>query len=551
MAVDELLRLFKRRCERLILDLDFNNSNSHITIPLCRYIMCIPYAIPIKHIVLGERPYATDILPYAASALSYDPMRQKDPPPSVEYLAHDLVNNTKMDYDTAVTWFRDSWKFLLQGVLLLNVCTFFKFNDVKSEKERVYMEEFLRDIVFASVSISQCKVHVYAMGNPAQHSANRIKSSMINLKHLVAIHRCINPAALQHKYGDQKSQDITLKSPTTSRLLSQIIISTLAGKPILSKQDYYKMTTLESDFTRASTLSDSLAGRFDEIFQYFRSNDKLLAENTDLATIFQRAGEELRELSISFQSIRVGITFMNKSEPSGTAKSAYYNQRKPYNKSTYSTGTSSRVSSSASGAGINRTVGFGDESADESSFAGIVTPASTTHQIPTISNILETPTTPTPATITKFKPETGSIQAKSVTGVISNQTVSIGFGDSSSDASDDDAPVQSSKSITGILKIFGKGNNNLSEADHNDMSLVSDFLESNNEYDVSQKIKDDIGDTLRNRQAGGKISQEILATIRNMREDSNQPSVENALGYEDGKKDVLSDIIQLIMKLPS
>ncbi len=67
-------------------------------------------------------PYATNIFPYAASAMSYDPDIQRDPTPSVKYMAEDVSSRSELGYEVVRDWFRDSWKYLHHGTVVLNTC---------------------------------------------------------------------------------------------------------------------------------------------------------------------------------------------------------------------------------------------------------------------------------------------------------------------------------------------------------------------------------------------------------------------------------------------
>ncbi|KAF2861615.1 hypothetical protein K470DRAFT_285329 [Piedraia hortae CBS 480.64] len=170
MCDERVVKLCYERCYAYLDEIGVTrNTTHHITGPLCRYILGIPRSMPIRHIILGERPYGNRILPYVASAMSYDPLLT-NVTPSVHYIARDIHNHTDMDYNTARDWFQESWKYLRQGVLVMNICAYTPFIDPLSDRERVATEQFLVDIVRVSVIIAGKKVHICAMGNPAQHS---------------------------------------------------------------------------------------------------------------------------------------------------------------------------------------------------------------------------------------------------------------------------------------------------------------------------------------------------------------------------------------------
>lgn len=520
-------RHLRQRCIAAIDELKLTDSSKPFTLPLMRYILSIPHALPIRHLILGERPYGTDIHPYAASAMSYNPELQTEPTPSVNFLALDISNNTDVKFDTALEWFRDSWKYIKCGVVSLNVCTLGKFMESDAELEVVAMEMFLKDMINISRKISDEKIHVYAMGNPARHSAKRIRSSIPNASGSVVIHECNNPAAFKHKVGDQRSPTFTLKTPRLTKLLSGLIEETVGCSKVVSEHDYFKMSSgQENELGNLVGRSTNMKDVFHDIAAYFKNNTgKTIERNEDL---FDRAAQEMKEFVLALQSSKVELMFAKLSEPKNTAKQAFYNTRTPYNKSGYQRGTSTKASSTF-GSAQKKKLGFADEDDDTPTSTQPETPA-TPSRAP--STPMQEPSTPTPmrGSAAKSERSTGS---------------HVGFAD---DTSDEDVAVNKGKEPT-IFEEPPSGNSVLNDAELMDFSYVCDFVSQNEkDYKVDAVTQEFIDNARMSKRAASGPALELLGIIRKMREAGGPDSVSNALGLgDDENPDPISDVVQWIL----
>lgn len=521
--MEEISNLLMDRCKKLIIKINLIDSEKYASLPLIRYILSIPCSIPVEHIILAERPYSTDIFPYAASAMSYNADLEINPTPIVHFLALDVSNASDLEYETCKNWFRDSWKYLNNGILLLNVCTTHSFMDSKSERERVAMEEFIRDIISVSLKLSDIKIHIYALGNPARHSAGRIRSSIVESKNKVVIHDCKNPASFKHKLGDTMSPNFTMGYKSITKLLTRLIKDTIKSNSVLSDYSYWKMSTGISDLNRLKEKSVNSRDTFKEIAAYFKTNTgKLVERHEDL---FNRAAEEMTEFISALSATKIQLLFTQVSEPQGTAKPAYFNQRSNYNNSNYGKGSSSRASVQTPGK--KQVIGFADDDTPEEN-----------------PNV-ESGTNTLVNTSIRTK-HAGSVAAQSST---TRRTVSIGFADDD----DDDEPIQKNINKVESIKLdINKGVSMLTVSDDEiaDLSLISDFIDpANDDYDytIEPAILEFIHECIRTRRASSKIAEELINIIRNIRTDSRQRSVKNALGYEDSIIDMGSPIMQWII----
>lgn len=523
--MNEALDILRDRCRELIIKINILENLQHASLPLARYILSVPYALPIEHIVLAERPYATDIFPYAASAMSYDASLNMNATPIVHFLALDISNATSLDYGTCKEWFRDSWKYLHRGILLLNVCTTYSFMDNRSEKERVAMEEFIRDIISVSLKLMSRKIHIYALGNPARHSAGRIRSSIIEDKNRVTIHESKNPAGFKHKLGDTMSPNFTIGAKALTKLFAGLILSTTGCNDSLTEEDYFKMATEDPDYRKLINRSNSTGESFKAIAAYFKANDGRMIERND--ELFDRAAQEMREFVLALSAVKIKTLFAQINEPPGASKPAYFSRRTDYNKAQYSRGSSSRAS--AQTPGKKQSIGFADDDNSQEQSTPVSTVESDSGISTPRSNMPHTPINPRYA---------GSVGGQSSA---TRRTTNIGFAES-----DDEDTIPEESEHTGTTISF---NDNISDNEMVDLSYVSDFIDpSNDDYNVEPAIGEFLQEAIRTKRAISDVSKEVVTIIRETRADSKQRSIANALGMEGGIIDMPHPIMQWVLK---
>lgn len=516
--MEKARRALRERCKNLLAKVAVLQSEVYAAIPLSRYILSIPYALPIEHLILAERPYRTNIFPCAASAMSYDP-HYSDVTPAVHFLALDISNaNTDISYLIACNWFRDSWKYLTCGVVLLNVCTTYGFMENESERERVYMEEFIRDMLLMSLLISETKIHIYALGSPARHSASRMRSSLHSFKSLIVIHECKNPASFKHRLGDSMSPKFTLGSKAVTKLLSSIVRTTFNCRKELTENSYMSMASGVPELDRVVERGNNVRDSFKEITAFFKSSNEVSVDKND--KIFSRAAEEMQEFIFAMSDMKIRTLFLNEREPKGTSKPAYFGHRTAYNSSNYSRGSSSRVSSTPV-SGRKQKLSFGDDEVLEEN-------ETREEYIPTTAPI-------TPQTLTTFAPHRDTIVTSK-----SNRSVSIGFGDTS------DTDIETPPTPSGP----GQSNVQMSRREIEDMSQVSDFIDpANNSSTIDPAITEFIQEAIRAGRAVNNPAKELLSIVREIHMNTSAPSVAKCIGYEDtSDPDVTSNIMQWVLK---
>lgn len=531
-----------------------SNAQKHITGPLCRYILGIPHSLPIRHIVLGERPYGTQILPYVASAMSYDPDLSPTTP-SVHYIARDIDNHTGMSYDTACDWFQDSWKYLRQGVLILNVCTYISFMNPLSDRERVATEEFIRDLIKVSVIMTGERVHVCCMGNPAQHSAGRIRSSLSNPKLQVSVHRATNPAWPSHKKGDQRSPEVTLGGKSVIKYLHDIVATTLASGLEYTFADYDKMAgNMDATIDNVVSTHTAVGDRFEKIEMAFKSapDGKTI---DDGEVLFRLAKDEVRLACKAMQEFRVKLSFININEPAGTAKPTYMNKRQPYNQQPSIAGSASRAPSSRGTPGKSQSVGFANtEDSDEDKTAPVATPSETT-----ASTAIPTPATPSTPKSAPITPRNKINRANSTYSTTSHKSKAIGFAtvDEDSDEEDVPAPTPVKSPQPAVVPARPVPSKSLStDSSASDLDMTPDEIRDmeyvaahigDNDEEYDPMFVNVLSEAVKSSRAQSPNAKQVLKVIRVHHENGKLRTIKDALGIESGIADVASPIVQWLM----
>lgn len=119
-------------CLRLIKEMDCERHSNHPYCgPFIRYVMQWPHSLPIKTIIIGQNPYPGDIFPNLGAALAYDENKVRSVPPSIRVLAEDLFNYNETPKTDTINAFKDSWKMLDIGVLMINETVFHKISGVQ------------------------------------------------------------------------------------------------------------------------------------------------------------------------------------------------------------------------------------------------------------------------------------------------------------------------------------------------------------------------------------------------------------------------------------
>lgn len=232
-----------KACIRLLHELKFEEYLDHpYCVPYINYVMSWSQHLPIKTIIIGQNPYPQHIYPEYGSALAYDLNKCKRPTGSVAVLAEDLFNYDKTPKSDTIDCFRESWRLLELGILMINETVFQRICDNKNRlntgpvREMETQVRAIQILVAESYFLGQESFTCIGMGTSGAMMTNIIRQwfpkDLISSKVIT----CSNPAAFARELGDFSSQAITIKKTAVSKVLSEIVKSYKNMAPAKSYQ---------------------------------------------------------------------------------------------------------------------------------------------------------------------------------------------------------------------------------------------------------------------------------------------------------------------------
>lgn len=219
-----------RACTNLVLNLDVEKFRDHPYFgPYLSYVSSWCYHLPINTIIIGQNPYPQDIYPEFGAGFAYDERKCKSPPKSVEVLADDVYLYSSIDKHSTIECFRDSWKLLQIGVVIINETVFSKLVPVEERtntrgiREMEYQVLALQTLISESFRAGQTEFTIVGMGIPAKEMTSILRQwcpkDLISMRVLT----CANPAAANRSGGDFSSQATTVGKKAVSKVLADIV----------------------------------------------------------------------------------------------------------------------------------------------------------------------------------------------------------------------------------------------------------------------------------------------------------------------------------------
>jgi hypothetical protein len=538
-----------------------NRHDVNFSVPLTRYICGSYMALPVKTIVLVERPYRTNIHPYASSAMSYDPAKNPVVTPSTAVLATDLKNRLNVDWHDTEAWFRDSWMYIRAGVFLINICCFEEFMG-NSLNERVSVESFVRDMVVTSYNASGIAVELVALGNPAISSANRIRANVADRKYKLKVHRGDNPAGLRHRFGDLTSPDITIGSKELSKALYRAITRSLTVTKC-TESDFDNMTTIKQANLKSKLVSAhrDLDEDLEQVALFFKNGGKYEGPASDeqVFTSLRKSASKFMETLIDE---RVIIKLADLRENDSSAKGAYNSGSRGYEPKSFKQGSSSEVSgiSKRQPTPTPQKAKWLDEEDDV-----VATPSKPPQIKSESTTTVMTPQSSAPQTPTKQTPlRPASNPARSVSGqsaMNSAMSSKLKFIDEDSEEDRPTLDLSNEKpdldlnaeldeiASPGVEQRSPRSPTMMTADESGDMALVGEFLHANSvHYGVASSIVQEINEAATSGRASSDVSREVLDVFRSMKASHSGATIEDDLGFVTGVARVESPVIRLMLK---
>lgn len=316
----------------------------HYASPVMRYVMSTCMGIPFKTILVGERPYATDIHPHVSSAMSYNPLKST-PTPSTIGIARDVSCNTDLTYVEVEEWFRDSWTYISSGTLVVNCVVFEKFTSSYSLSEVVPFQRWILALLSISHALSDSKVDIICMGVPAESTVDSIMRSLGKSRSQTRKLRYPNPAIISKKrVGDARSQVHTFGFPSTSAAISTAIHRSRTALPytepwplILPRAMSHQFSAIDDVIRESARMTDLV----ETAFAGLKMSDKA-PELRECQESLARALLEYRNTVL--RDIVAHAVEQSPDNPRKMGKSTEWGSKKPWVKSTPSVGTPSMMS---------------------------------------------------------------------------------------------------------------------------------------------------------------------------------------------------------------
>jgi hypothetical protein len=240
-------------CLKLLRDVNCVKYKDH---PYCKpfieYVMQWPHHLPIKTVIIGQNPYPGDIFPEIGSALAYDDSKISYPPGSVRVLAEDLYHYDETPKKLTIECFKDSWRMLEHGIIMINETVFHKISkDIDRPNTGVLREMesqilALQTLLSVGFNMGQTSVTFIGMGIGASMMTSVIRpwcpSDLISTK----VMTCSNPAAFASMLRDSSSHKITLGKSHISKVLSGIVALYSTMPPKTSTAEKRRQQSIET-----------------------------------------------------------------------------------------------------------------------------------------------------------------------------------------------------------------------------------------------------------------------------------------------------------------
>lgn len=339
-------RVFDLECKRYLAEAGLmRNLDRKYCKCVSAYILCSGMALPVKTIIIGERPYSTDIHPTISSAMSYDPSKTRATPSTVG-VAMDLTRALGCKYAETERWFRDSWMYLASGTVVVNCTLFTNYSSSFASNEVVAFQRWIRSMIECSAAMSPSNIDVICMGVPSLNTVNSMLGSMGRLRSIVSKKTYPNPAIWSKLSAcDARSQTYTFGKKGTSQSLLSAIHRSRDYEP-LTVEDYisYMSQTPAKQLPQVARMlekSRTLVDEIEDAYKELESNHRT-PSLTEAYEEFARAMIEYRD-SVLYDLVSASVTAAGDSS-SKLGRATEWGSKKQWKKSTASIGNSSKMS---------------------------------------------------------------------------------------------------------------------------------------------------------------------------------------------------------------
>jgi hypothetical protein len=283
-------------CSRLVyeLDIDKNRTNPYF-LPYTNYVMSWCEHMPISTIIIGQNPYPQNVYPEYGAAFAYD-QKKVWCTKSVEVLTKDLYNYDGTNMLVSRECFKDSWRLLEIGVLLINETVYDKITDDKRNTRAIQEMEAqgraLQVLITESHFLGQETFTCIGMGIPAASMTSIIRSWYPKDLFKMKVMTCKNPAA--RDIGDMPSHQITIGKTAVSKVLSEIVKSYMRMVPprnnAQEKRRKQNADALKQGAENVGVTADQYSTELESFEQRLRSSQGAGSKSSTVDEILRSSG---------------------------------------------------------------------------------------------------------------------------------------------------------------------------------------------------------------------------------------------------------------------
>jgi hypothetical protein len=339
-----LLR-FELECRRYLADVGvLSNLDKKYSIGVALYLLCSSVAMPMKTIIVGERPYSTDIHPPVSSAMSYNPSMTR-PTPSTVGVALDLSRTLGCEYAQVERWFMESWRHAASGTIVVNCTLFTRYSSSHSMDETIPFQKWIRCAIECSVAMGSSKVEVICMGVPAQNTVDLALRSMGRARSAVSKKTYPNPAAWSRVGArDTGSRTYTFGKRGTSQSILTAVLRSRSYVPLKYSDYVSQMNQRGAAQVPQATImlekAKTLVEEMEEAYKELEVDHRPLSLR-EAYSEFSRAMVEYRD-SVLYDLVAASIAATGDNS-SKVGRSTEWGSKKQWKKTTPSVGESSKM----------------------------------------------------------------------------------------------------------------------------------------------------------------------------------------------------------------
>ncbi|KAJ3220935.1 hypothetical protein HK099_003894 [Clydaea vesicula] len=244
---------------------------------ICIYLSMIPSFLPIKVMMIGQEPYALDILPSIGSAFAFNPLAVNGFTPSIQVLSQFICMGDKSRISHIADLLSCSYVLLNYGIICINVHPSSKLRDQEKMKVESYFSELCSNIILSSKLLHSTSIELICLGDVASKTIKSMLSSIpseitrsihiakVYLQNPVFVSRSRRPIAIRHNITPSDTCEYIEKFMNTELHEIGLVSNSYHNQRVVISHDWY-------DYHQYSLILIGNNERLAKIFNQFRKD---------------------------------------------------------------------------------------------------------------------------------------------------------------------------------------------------------------------------------------------------------------------------------------